>query len=139
MAGEAFFRVAPYELPRCLTQIAEHQSSCSSRLVALLVQLLALVSAVCDRLTSFRSFPGTLVLHVAQINAPWRTTSTDLGTLTVLKKEAGFVTDRSLAENFYVITQSRSAVLLKDTFARDFTCTPIQVPCSLTCSSWAWW
>ena len=74
-------------------------SSWNSRLVALLVQLLALVSTVGDKLTSFRSFPGTLVLHVAQINAPWRTTSTDLGTLSVFKKEAGFVTDRSLAEN----------------------------------------
>ena len=46
-------------------------------------------------------------MHVAQINAPWRTTSTDVGTLSVLKKEAGFVTDRSLAENVYVITQHR--------------------------------
>ena len=62
----------------------------------------------------------------------------DFRTLTVLKKEAGFVTDRSLSENFYVITQHRCAVLLnKDTFARDFTCTPIQVLFSLTCSSWA--
>ena len=48
-----------------------------------------------------------LVLHVAQINAPWPATSTDLGTSSVLKKEAGFVTDRSLAENVYVITQHR--------------------------------
>ena len=113
-------------------------SSCSSLLVALLVLPLALVSAVGDRLSSFRSFPATLVLHVAQINAPWRTTSTDLGTISVFKMEAGIVTDRSLAENFYVITQHHCAVLLnKDTFARDFTCTPIQDPRSLTYSSWA--
>ena len=84
------------------------------------------------RLISFRSFPGTLVLHVAQINAPWRTMSTGLGTLTVLKQEAVFDTDRSLAENFHVISQHRSAVLFKDTFARDFTCAPIHFPCSLT-------
>ena len=37
---------------------------------ALLVQPLALVSAVGDRLSSFRSFPATLVLQVSQINAP---------------------------------------------------------------------
>ena len=37
-----------------------------------------------------------------------------------------------------VIIQHHCAVLLnKDTFARDFSCTPIQVPCWLTYSSWA--
>ena len=55
-----------------------------------------------------------------------------------VQEGAGFVTDSSLAENFYVITQHHCAVLLKkDTFARDFTCTLIQVPCSLMCCSWA--
>ena len=44
----------------------------------------------------------------------------------------------SLAEKFHVITQHRCAVLLnKDTFTRDFSCTPIQDPCSLRYSSWA--
>ena len=37
-----------------------------------------------------------------------------------------------------MITQHRCAVLLnKDTLERDYTCTPIQVLCSLTYSSWA--
>ena len=42
-----------------------------------------------------------------------------------------FVTDSSLAENFYVITQHHCTVLLNnDTFTRDFPCTPIHVVCS---------
>ena len=37
-----------------------------------------------------------------------------------------------------MITQQHCAVILnKDTFARDFSCTPIQVPCSLRYLSWA--
>ena len=79
-------------LPTCILIWNQLLSFCSSRQV---------------QLRSFRSFPGTRILHLTQINAPWRTTSMDLGTLTILKKEAGFVTDRSLAENVYVITQHR--------------------------------
>ena len=48
------------------------------------------------------------------------------------------MTGRSLTENFNITTQHHCAVLLnKDTFTRDFTCTPIRVPCSLRYSSWA--
>ena len=55
-----------------------------------------------------------------------------------VQEGSGFLTDSSLAENFHAITQHHRAVLLnKDTFPRDFSCTPIQVACSLRCSSWA--
>ena len=44
---------------------------------------------------------------------------------------SGCVTDSSLAENFYVATQHFCTVLFnKDTFKRDFSCTPFQVHCS---------
>ena len=64
------------------------------------------------------------------LNGPWH--------VVCVQEGAGFVTDSSLAENFYVIIQHLCAVLFnKDTLARDFTCTPIQVLCSLRYSSWA--
>ena len=47
-----------------------------------------------------------------------------------------FVTESSLAENFYVITQHHCAVLLnKGTFTRDFPCMPRYVSCSPRYSS----
>ena len=70
---------------------------------------------------------GTLATH---LNGPWH--------VVCIQEGAGFVTDDSLAENFYVITQHHCAVLLnKGTSEREYTCTPIQVPCSLRYSSWA--
>ena len=55
-----------------------------------------------------------------------------------VQEGSGFVTDSCLAENFDVVTQHHCAVLFnKDTFARDFSCTPIQIPCSLRYCSWA--
>ena len=55
-----------------------------------------------------------------------------------VQEGSDFVTDRSLAENFHVITEHPCVVLLnKDTFTRDFTSTPIHVPCSLRYSKWA--
>ena len=51
---------------------------------------------------------------------------------------AGFDIVRSLKENFHVITWHHCAVFLnKDTFEREHTCTPIQVPCTLKYSSCA--
>ena len=71
--------------------------------------------------TRKRVDPRTLASH---LDGPWR--------VVCVQEGAGFVTDRSLAENFYC------AVLLnKDTFERGHTCAPIQVPCSLRYSSWA--
>ena len=66
----------------------------------------------------------------SHLNGPWHVIYAQEG--------SGSVTDNSLAENFRVITQHHRAVLLnKDTFARDVSCTPIQVSCSLRFSSWA--
>ena len=66
----------------------------------------------------------------SHLNGPWH--------VICVQEGAGFVTDSSLAESFDVITQFHCAVLLKkDIFARDCTCTPIQVLCSLRYSSWA--
>ena len=76
---------------------------------------------------SRRSDPSTLASH---LNGPWH--------VVCVQEGACFITDRSLAENFHVITKHHYAVLLnKDTFERDCTCTPKQVPCSLRYSSWA--
>ena len=73
------------------------------------------------------SDPSLLASH---LNGPWH--------VICVQGESGFVTDSSLAENFHVITQHHCAVLLnKDTFTRDFSCTPIRVPCSLRQSTWA--
>ena len=73
------------------------------------------------------SHPSLLASHP---NEPWH--------VIIVQEGSGFVTDSSLEENFQAITQHHCAVLLnKDTFAREFTCTPIQVPCSLRLSSWA--
>ena len=49
-------------------------------------------------------------------NGPWHVVCVQQG--------AGFVTDPG---NFHVITRHHCAVLNKDTFERDYTCTPIQV------------
>ena len=55
-----------------------------------------------------------------------------------VQEEAGFVTGRSLAKNFYVITQHHCAVHFdKDTSESDLTCTPIQVHCAHRYFSWA--
>ena len=73
------------------------------------------------------SNPSTLASHLIR---PWH--------VVCVQEGAGFVTDRSLAENIHVITQHHCDVLLnKDTFERDYTCTPIQVLCWLRYSSWA--
>ena len=64
------------------------------------------------------------------LDGPWH--------VVCVQEGAGFVTDSSLAENFHVIAHHQCAVFLyKDTFARDFSCTPIQVPCSIKYSSCA--
>ena len=69
-------------------------------------------------------------MQATHLNGPWH--------VVFAQEEVGFVTDSSLAENFHVITQHHCAVLLnKDTFTRDLSCTPIQVPCLLRYSSWA--
>ena len=53
-----------------------------------------------------------------------------------MQKGAGFVTDRSLAEIFHVITKHHCAVLLsKDTLERDYTL--IQVFCLFRYFSWS--
>ena len=53
------------------TQIGNRpQSSWNSCPIAFLVLLLVLISAAGDRVTSSRSSPGTLVLHVASIRVP---------------------------------------------------------------------
>ena len=71
--------------------------------------------------------PSLLASH---LDGPWHVVNVQEG--------AGFVTDSSLAENFHVINQHHCVVLRnKDTFARDCSCTAIQVPCSLRCSSLA--
>ena len=110
------------------------QSSWNSRPVALLVLLLVLISAAGERLTSSRSSHRTLVLYVARIrvpahlNRPWH--------IICISESAGFVTGSSFAENVHVATQHHCAVPLdNDTFARDFTCTSIHVPCSRRFSS----
>ena len=55
------------------------------------------------------SDPGLLASH---LNGPWH--------VICVQEGSGFVTDSSLAENFYVITQHHCAVLLnKDIFARE--------------------
>ena len=72
-------------------------------------------------------YPRAVADH---LNGPWH--------IICIPEGAGFVTDSSLAENIHLATQRRCAALLnKDTFARDFTCSPIQIPCSLRYSSWA--
>ena len=49
---------------------------------------------------------------------------------------AGFVTGSSLEENFYIANQHHCAVLLnKSTFARDFSHTALQIPCTRTSAS----
>ena len=69
------------------------------------------------------SYPSLLASH---LNLPWHVVNV---------QEAPASSPR---ENFHVITQHHRVVLLnKDTFARDYSCTAIQVPCSLRCSSWA--
>ena len=73
------------------------------------------------------SDPSLLASH---LNGPWR--------VICVQEGSAFVSDSSLAENFHVVTQLHGAVLFnKDTFTRDFSCTPIKDPCSLRCSSWA--
>ena len=114
------------------TQIGNRPLSCwNSRLVALLV----LRRRQTDKLQVLSwnpeparaSDPRTLADH---FHGTWH--------VICVQEGAGFVTNRSLAENFHVITQHHcAAVLNKDTFAPDFTCTPIQIPCSLRYSSWA--
>ena len=77
------------------------------------------------------SDPSSFSSH---LNGPWH--------VVCVQEGAGFVTDSSLAENFYVITQYHCVVLSnKDTFTRDFSCTPVHVPCSGTLRgpSKAWW
>ena len=55
-----------------------------------------------------------------------------------VQEVSGFVTDSSLQENFYVVTQHHCAVLSnKDTFEYDISCTPFQALCSLRYASWA--
>ena len=73
------------------------------------------------------SDPSLLASH---LNGPWH--------VICVQEGSGSVTDSSLAENFHAITHDHCAVLLNnDTFARDFSCAPIQVPCSLRYSSGA--
>ena len=72
------------------------------------------------------SDPSSLANH---LHGPWHAVCVQEG--------SRFVTDRSLAENFHVITEHHCVALLnKDTFTRDFTCSHIHVPCSLRCSTW---
>ena len=53
-------------------------------------------------------------------------------------KRVWFGHQQFFAENVHVITEHHRAVLFnKDAFARDFSFTPVQVPCSLSYSSWA--
>ena len=53
-----------------------------------------------------------------------------------ISESAGFVTGSSYAEKVHVATEHHCAVPLdNDTFARDFTCTSIHVPCSRRYSS----
>ena len=112
-------------------------NSWNSRPVFLLVLLFVLISAADVRRTSFRSFSETLDMHEILIRACWLRTSMARGTL-VYNEVRAFVTDSSLAENFHVFPLHQCAVLLnKDTFARDFSCTPVQGLCSLRYSSWA--
>ena len=67
------------------------------------------------------SDPSLLASHH---NGPWH--------IICVQDRSGIVTESSLAKNFYVATHHHCAALLnKDTYTRDFTCTPIHVPCSL--------
>ena len=81
----------------------------------------------CDPGPARGSDPRALASH---LNGPWH--------VVCVQEEAGWVTDRSLAENFYVITKHHCAVLIhKETFETGYTCTPIQVPCAHRYYSWA--
>ena len=73
------------------------------------------------------SDPRILASH---LKGPWH--------VVCVQEGRGFVTDRSLAENFHVITKHHCAVLLnKDPFDSGYMCTAIQVPCTHRYSSWA--
>ena len=51
------------------------------------------------------------------------------GCIICIQEGAGFVSTSVLAESFYIAMQHHCAVLFNmDTFAQDFSCTPLQVP-----------
>ena len=64
----------------------QEPASVFKRSVALPVLLLALIPAAVAQLTTSSCFSGTLVVHVAQINALWRTTSMDPGTSSATRR-----------------------------------------------------
>ena len=71
------------------------------------------------------SDPGTLASH---LSGPRH--------VECVQEAVGFVSNRSLAENFHVITK-HAVLLIKDTFDSGHTCTPIQVPSTHRYSSLA--
>ena len=63
------------------------------------------------------------------LNGPWY--------IICIQEGRGFVTGSSLDENVYIANQHHCAVLLnKNTFASDFSRTPLQIPCTHTYASW---
>ena len=70
------------------------------------------------------SDPSLLASH---LNGPWHVICVQDG--------SGFCNDESLEENFYVVTQHGSAVLLnEDTFEPNSSCVPVII---LRCATWA--
>ena len=120
---------APPSSPTCTTTASFLPSSWILRAASLLALLLR--SDQPNRCpTEKLQIQSTLIQQEDRTRALWQATSTARGTAQV-------VTDSSLAENPYVVTQHHCAVLLnKDTFVHEILCTPIQVPCSLRYSSW---
>ena len=116
----------------------QYQSVTSRHLIALPVRVCGVIIGTTGRQTGYSFFswnPGPFRgldpnLLASHLNGPWHVVCVQGG--------ADFCHDKSLQDNFCVVTQHNCAVVLnKNIFAPRFSCVPLFVHCELKYSTWA--